>query len=63
MDVTNNLGDCKADMDFLDYIEAGATAIGVSTDYYDTIEWIVVDDGKVDLRKSLVYCDENAAVG
>lgn len=26
----------------------------------DKIEWIVVDKGKIDLRKSLVYCDETA---
>jgi hypothetical protein len=28
MDLTNNKGNCQTDMDFLVYIEAGATAIG-----------------------------------
>ena len=28
MDLTTNPGNCQKDMDFLEYIEAGATAVG-----------------------------------
>lgn len=32
-------------------------------DHREKVEWIEVDQGKVDLRKSLVYCDTDAVAG
>lgn len=35
----------------------------MTDEHRDKVEWIEVDKGKVDLRKSLVYCDTDAPVG
>lgn len=43
-------------MDMVSYL---SVIIGNPVTLYDDVEWITVEDGKVDLRKSLLTCTES----